>query len=261
MTLLELLLLVEEVCEVSASVEFYNLEIKSCTNLKLTDDLYMHHYEFCRKMKLSGHSKQCIKNKTRSRFIAQRGRVFCGFCPHGIWEMALPVMDKNALQAIVYLGNGHIAPSSEKWTELLRHGKFIVQFMQLELYRYWQKQPTHVKKREQNFYLESVKRYINEKYDQPISLSTLANELHVNSNYLGKLISKNHGKGFTRLLTEKRMKQSEVLVRLHLKLPFYQIAELCGFPDSNYFSVVFKSCFSFSPRDYRKKCTANTEGH
>ena len=253
MILSELLLLTEELCRTSVSVEIIDYRMRECPNLKLPQEQYLHHSETCRKIKFSNKFTSCRANKARSVAIAQHGRSFCGRCPHGIWEMALPVLLDRELRAVVYLGGTQNAPDAKQRAELRRYGGFIAQFIRLELYRYARKCTVHRKRRDREFYLAGCRNFIEEKYDESISLADLAEELSVNPNYLGKLLRKEFGKSFNRLLCDRRMKQSEVLVRLHLTLNITQIAHLCGFRDSNYFCVVFKEYFGLPPRDYRAR--------
>lgn len=251
MILSELLLLTEELCRASVSVEIIDYRMRECPNLKLPQDHYLHHSESCRKIKFAGNFSCCRENKARSVIVAQRGRSFCGRCPHGIWEMAQPVLLDQGLRAIVYIGGAQEEPEEKRRMEFRRYGRFIAEFIRLELYRYFRKCTVHRKRRDRDFYLNGCRNFIEEKYDDPVSLADLAEELSVNANYLGKLIRNEFGKSFNRLLCDRRMKQSEVLVRLHMTLNITQIAHLCGFRDSNYFCVVFKEYFGLPPRDYR----------
>lgn len=253
MNLSELMLVVEELCSVTVSLEEVDPALSDCPSLRLAQDQHIHHSEACRAVKFSSEISVCCKNKARSVAIARRGRSFCGRCPNGIWDLAVPVFHHDSLVAVVYLGGGQHEPDAAKRRELRMYGRFIARFLVIELYRHAKRSSSHRKRRDEAFYIENTLRFIEEKYCEEVSLGDLSETLNVNPNYLGKMLHRNLGQTFRDLLCERRMKQAEVLVRLHEMLNFTQIARLCGFSDSNYFSTVFKQKFGLSPRSYRKQ--------
>ncbi len=254
MKLSELMLTVEELCGMSVSVEVINQNlIRPCLALRLPQDQYLHHSEACRRIKFSSEVKACQDNKTRSTVVARCGRSFCGYCPNGVWDLAVPVVYQENAVAVVYLGGVLSAPDEAKIRELRTHGRFIAQFIVFELRRYAKQSAPHRKRRDEQFYISNSCSFIKEKYNEQISLAELAETMNVNPEHLGKLIQRKLGKTFRELLCEHRMNQGEVLVRLHTMLNFTQIARLCGFTDSNYFSVVFKNHFGMPPKAYRAK--------
>ena len=91
MNLSELMLTVEELCSVTVSLEAVGPALHDCRSLRLAMDQYLHHSEACSAVKLSPGIEVCRKNKTRSVSIARRGKSFCGCCPNGIWDLAVPV--------------------------------------------------------------------------------------------------------------------------------------------------------------------------
>ena len=253
MNLSELMLTVEELCNVTVSLEEVGTALHDCRSLHLAQDQYLHHSEACRAVKFSPEIEVCRKNKTRSVSIARRGKSFCGCCPNGIWDLAVPVFYQDSLVAVIYLGGGRTEPDEKKRRELRMYGRFIARFLVVELYRNAKLSAPHRKRRDEAFYIANSRRFIEEKYCEGVSLADLAETLNINSNYLGKLLQRNLGQSFRELLCERRMKQAEVLVRLHNTLNFTQIAHLCGFSDSNYFSTVFKQHFGVSPKNYRER--------
>lgn len=250
MILSELILMVEELCSVSVSLEIIDDSLSECRNLRLPQDQYIHHSEVCRRNKLADFSV-CLNNKRRSREIARHGRAFSGKCPKGVWDLAVPVQLNRKTVAIVYLGGVLVPPDEAKRKKLYSYGRFIAQFIVLELLRQAKLTGEHRKRRSEPFYIDNCVRFLEEHFGSPVSLGDLAETLNVNPNYLGKLLKRHFGKSFHQLLCERRLKQSEVLLSLHHALNITEIAGLCGFSDSNYFSTVFRHHFGISPREYR----------
>lgn len=250
MILSELILMVEELCSVSVSMQIMDERLSECRNLQLSQDQQLHHSEICRSNKMSEFTT-CLRNKGRSCTIALRGRAFSGKCPKGVWDLAIPVQLNGKTVAIVYLGGVLVPPDSAKRKKLYSYGRFIARFIVLELLRQAKLTGEHRKRRSEQFYVDNFNRFLEEHFSSPVSLGDLADTLNVNQNYLGKILRKHFGKSFHELLCERRMKQSEVLLTLHHALNITEIAGLCGFSDSNYFSTVFRQKFGMSPRKYR----------
>ncbi len=239
--------------------------------LQLAPDQYHHHGDYCRWTKKQPNGiSACSANKARSRKIAARGKAFWGFCPKGIWDYAQPVLLENELVAIVYIGYllppGTELPSGwsgrqpgvlsrERRREIGTCADFLARFVSLELEQYAESSSRHGKKREETFYMEQCRHFIGRLYHLNPALADLAEMLHVNVNYLGGVIRKTSGKSFRELLTERRIQESEHLLRFfNHKYNISEIGYKCGFLDSNYFCTVFKKWVGLSPREYIRQC-------
>lgn len=116
----------------------------------------------------------------------------------------------------------------------------------------------HAKQCKYDSVLNDAIKYINSNYSEDISLSLVAQEIHINKNYLSELFSKNLGKTFTQYLMELRMgKAAEFLRKTNIRVG--DIGQIVGLNDINYFCRVFKSYFSLSPNQYRKQTEAYIE--
>ncbi|MGP1908517.1 response regulator transcription factor [Metabacillus sp. JX24] len=99
--------------------------------------------------------------------------------------------------------------------------------------------------------VENVRRYLELNYAQEVSLSTLAEQFHINSAYLSERFKLHVGKNFSDYLTELRIRHAcELLTDKQLKV--IDIAYLTGFSNSGYFSTVFKKQTGQTPAEYRK---------
>lgn len=238
--------------------------------LKLAPDFRVHHGAFCVWARGNDGFKICSQNKKRSREVASRGRSFCGICPWGIWELAVPVKTTKRFSIVVYLGhflladsmpkplNGKIYSGSlpsvvtpEKKALLKHYGHFIAEFIRLELAVFVEDNKYKTKHQSEEYYCMHCEDFIAERYAENISLNQLAENLRLNPNYLGGLLMKKNGKTFRQLLTQKRLYVASLLLAMNGELNVSQIADMCGFCDSNYFCKVFSAKFAISPRRFR----------
>ncbi len=93
--------------------------------------------------------------------------------------------------------------------------------------------------------------YIDFHYNEELSLGILAQNHAVSASYLSGLFKKETGMTVTDYINTTRIRQSLVLLNT-TDLPVGIIASRCGFPDSSYFTRIFKKCQGKTPKDYRK---------
>lgn len=95
--------------------------------------------------------------------------------------------------------------------------------------------------------------YIDKHYmDCNISLSQLAEHFSYNEKYLSHLFKKNMNQNFKQYLNLLRINYACELIENHYT-SVSQIAALCGYSDSLYFSKVFKKTKGKSPQGYIKE--------
>jgi len=271
MNLREAMRFFEEKTRASINIHTQHPAFLNSENLKLAPDQYLHHGHFCRFIKLGNEFKKCTVNKSATIRRAQKGRVFCSVCPFGLWEMAMPLVMNGELAAVLYLGHFTISgkplriPTGQHWTggtpepvtrekmkDLREAGKFLVSLIRLEIELWIASGGMKSRKRDETFYLDNTRRFIDCNFSKNIALSDLADILRVTPNHLGELIFEQSGRTFRELLNERRVKEAKVYLKLHRNLKIGQIAALCGFLDSNYFSTVFRKITGISPIQFRK---------
>lgn len=92
-----------------------------------------------------------------------------------------------------------------------------------------------------------------ENFNNPeLTISTIARELAYNEKYLSHLFKKEMGVGYTAYLRTYRIKYAIMLIE-HGIDSVKNIASLCGFSNSMYFSSVFKQALGVSPSEYKVK--------
>lgn len=100
---------------------------------------------------------------------------------------------------------------------------------------------------------QKAKDYIDKNFRcSDLSVETLCEYLHISPSHFSCIFKKIHGINFINYLTDKRIEEAIFL----LKTTDYKtkvISEMVGYPESNYFSYVFKKCTDISPANFRKQ--------
>lgn len=102
---------------------------------------------------------------------------------------------------------------------------------------------------ESNKLIREVKEYVQNYYDEEITLAEIADSLYVNRNYLSQLFKKVTGETFVTYLNKFRIERAkEKLREQHYMV--YEVSEMVGYQNPTYFSQVFKSITGVSPSDF-----------
>ncbi len=101
-------------------------------------------------------------------------------------------------------------------------------------------------------YVEQAKLYAaNHISDEQLNVTTIAEELHLNAVYFGRIFKKSTGIGFKTYLLNLRMEEARRLLT-ESSLSIMKITEQIGFANTSYFSQLFKANVGCLPNEYRK---------
>jgi Response regulator containing CheY-like receiver domain and AraC-type DNA-binding domain len=100
--------------------------------------------------------------------------------------------------------------------------------------------------------IEDMLQYINQNYSKNLKLESLAQLFGYNSSYLGKIFQKKIGLSFKVYMDRIRIAHAKKFLQ-NENLKVYQIAELVGFSDVDYFNKKFKNYAGVTPTQYRKE--------
>ena len=100
--------------------------------------------------------------------------------------------------------------------------------------------------------LDDIVYYINHNYRENIKLETIAPLFGYNSSYLGKIFNKKMGENFNSYIDHVRINHSKKLL-LQKNLKVYEISELVGYKNVDYFHKKFKKYVGESPAEFRKR--------
>jgi xylan 1,4-beta-xylosidase len=93
--------------------------------------------------------------------------------------------------------------------------------------------------------------YIKDHYNEKLSLSDLAEKMHVNYYYLSHFFKNIAGISYQEYLNGLRLNQAEMLLTTTQK-SITQVAFECGFTNIKSFTGIFKTNFGMLPSEYRK---------
>lgn len=100
--------------------------------------------------------------------------------------------------------------------------------------------------------VEEAKSYIRKNYhNQNLSLNNVAYNVHVSPNHFSNIFKNSIGESFTDYLIKYRIEKAKELLN-STTLKTYEISEKVGYPDSHYFSYIFKKITGFTPSEFRK---------
>ncbi|WP_058308854.1 response regulator transcription factor [Gracilibacillus massiliensis] len=94
--------------------------------------------------------------------------------------------------------------------------------------------------------------YIDQHFNQELTLKKVASEVHLNASYLSALFKEELEVTFSEYLTRRRIQESKKLL-LSTNLTVSEIAEQSGYQTSKYFIKLFKQFENTTPNGFRKK--------
>lgn len=99
--------------------------------------------------------------------------------------------------------------------------------------------------------IDGILQYIQHNYQENLKLGTIAELFGYNSSYLGKIFNKTIGKSFNAYIDEVRIENSKRLL-LNNNYKVYEVSQLVGYTNVDYFHKKFKKYVGISPAEYRK---------
>jgi two-component system response regulator YesN len=100
--------------------------------------------------------------------------------------------------------------------------------------------------------IERVVQYIKSNYRQELRLELLASIFGYNSAYLGKVFHQYTGENFNNYLDRIRITEAKRLLSMH-EYKVYEVAEMVGYTNINYFHNKFKKYVGISPLSFKKQ--------
>ena len=107
--------------------------------------------------------------------------------------------------------------------------------------------------------MERVVQYIQSNYSSELRLELLANIFGYNSAYLGKVFHQYTGENFNNYLDTIRITEAKRLLAMD-EYKVYEVAEMVGYTNINYFHNKFKKYVGISPLSYKRQCKGEAPG-
>lgn len=98
--------------------------------------------------------------------------------------------------------------------------------------------------------IDKALEYMETNFNKEISLKDVADHVGLNATYLSNLMKKSHGKSYSELLIDLRIKKAKHLIRT-TDYKVYLVAELVGYPNTFYFNRIFKNRTGMTPVEYK----------
>ena len=97
--------------------------------------------------------------------------------------------------------------------------------------------------------IKNTIQYINDHFNEDISIQQIAEAVHLSPNYFSHVFKKAREESFTDYLNKFRVKKAKELLAKHI-YKVYEIADMVGYSDYKYFSSVFKKITGVSPKEF-----------
>lgn len=100
--------------------------------------------------------------------------------------------------------------------------------------------------------LSKVIQYVEKHYSEEITLSEIADNVHINYYYLSAYFKNQTSENLTAYINKVRVEKAKILLKDE-NLSIAEVSSLVGFSEHNYFSKVFKKYALMTPTSYRRK--------
>lgn len=102
-----------------------------------------------------------------------------------------------------------------------------------------------------NLYINQAMEYLKKHRTEPVTLSNLAEEIHISSAYLSLLFQKVLKTSFSKIRAQLRIDLSKQYLKEGYKI--YEVAAMSGFSNEKYFSSTFKQLTGMTPKQYQSQ--------
>lgn len=96
-------------------------------------------------------------------------------------------------------------------------------------------------------FVQDAVRYIHENFAGRLTLTDTARYCAVSPEHLSRVFRRETGFGFNEYVNIYRLKRAESILKSGAFSSISQVAGLCGFPDSNYFSKAYRKMYGLPP--------------
>lgn len=100
--------------------------------------------------------------------------------------------------------------------------------------------------------IREVEQFISKNYNEDLTINRIAEEVFLSPQYLCKIYKSETGSTINSYITELRMQQATKLLKKR-SLKLYEVADMLGYRDANYFARVFRKYHGINPSEYREQ--------
>lgn len=164
----------------------------------------------------------------------------------GILERLIMKWEKSLQQYVIVVGVGRICLEMGKLSAGLDDAVFAVNDDSQGKVRSY-------KEMNQTKFIRQIRDYIQENYADPeLSLNKLSEQVYLTPTYISSLFKRYMNSNFKEYLINLRMREACKLLK-STELKTYEISERVGYPNPQYFSVLFKKYTGETPTGYHNR--------
>lgn len=143
-----------------------------------------------------------------------------------------------------------LAQSDDYVKDMMIYEK-LISLLTILMKESWNPESTRKSQRaEKKQNLQEIKEYLEDHYQEKISLDDLERKFFINKFYLTRIFKEQFGISINNYILQVRITRAKQLLRFTAQ-PIEEICVMCGMNDANYFSRMFKKVEGISPREYR----------
>ena len=102
------------------------------------------------------------------------------------------------------------------------------------------------------YVIQDIEKYIEENLDKKLSLTDIAESIHMNKSYISRMFKEKAGENLFDYINKIKIEKAKQLIKNN-ELRMYEVALNVGMEDTAYFSRVFKKYEGISPSEYQKE--------
>lgn len=164
----------------------------------------------------------------------------------GILESLVIKWEKRLQQYLITVGIGRICCEKSRFSVSFDDAVFAVNDDSQGKIRFY-------KEMNQTKFIRQIREYILENYADPeLSLNKLSEQVYLTPTYISSLFKRYMNSNFKEYLINLRMKEACKLLK-NTELKTYEVSERIGYPNPQYFSVLFKKYTGETPTGYHNR--------
>lgn len=196
-----------------------------------------------------------ILHKTDNENCPNNERILLSFSEDIFTPETLPLLRELEQSHVIYIPDNHLPILEELLLKIEKeyesnqpHKNLLINLYIFELLtlisRYKQERPSRIHESDKIIY--TISEYISNHFDQDLSLESLSTMFAISESYLSRKFKAVAGIGLNKYITYVRITNAEKMLK-EGNLSITEVAEKCGYNDSNYFSLVFKKIKGITP--------------
>lgn len=139
--------------------------------------------------------------------------------------------------------------SSSDYIRDMKINELLASLVRLLMSESWN--PEYAQSSHRKLEIVGVKEYLDEHYQEKVTLDELAGRFFISKYYMLKLFNESYGMTINNYINSLRITKAKQLLRFS-DMRIEEIGHAVGMEDANYFSRAFKKIEGVSPSEYRK---------